>query len=75
MSNIDASIKECFVWVGNAVSWEIIVRRALCETEMVERESLSSLLTNVFLGKNSSDHRIWNLDSAGQFLQGRSTER
>ena len=49
------------------VSWDISVRRALWESELVERQSLLSLLTNVFLSSDSTDYRIWKPNSAGLF--------
>ena len=48
------------------VSWEVSVRRALCLSELVEFESLLSLISNVFLC-NEDDSRIWKPNTAGSF--------
>lgn len=49
VSNKDASVKDCFVWNGNVVSWNISIRRALRQSELVAHQSLLSLLSNIFL--------------------------
>lgn len=45
----DASVKDCFVWNGNVFSWNISIRRALRQSELVAHQSLLSLLSNIFL--------------------------
>ena len=46
--------KNVNVWVGDVVSWDISVRRPLRQSELVEFESLSSLLANVILCRDST---------------------
>ena len=61
-SNKETSVKECYVWVGNVVSWNISIRRPLHQSELMEHETLLSILTNI-LCKDSKDYCIWKLDS------------
>lgn len=60
-SNEESSIKDFYVWDWDKVSREVSVRRVLCLTELGEFESLSSILANVFLCRNSADKRISKL--------------
>ena len=64
VSNKESSVKECYVWVGDVVSWDISFRRALRPLELVEFESLSNLLGNVVLYRDSTDRCIWKLHLA-----------
>ena len=52
VSNKECSVKElkeCYVWVGNMMSWDISVRRALHQIELGQHASLLCLLANVVL--------------------------
>ena len=65
VSNKECSVKElkeCYVWVGNTMSWDSSSRRALHQIELGENESLC-LLANIVLCRDSSDPRIWKPDS------------
>ena len=53
--------------LGDVLSWDVSFRRALRQSELVEFESLLSLLANVSLCMNEVDRRIWKPDSLGLF--------
>ena len=37
--NKESSVKACYCWVGDNVSWDVGVRRALCQSESVVESS------------------------------------
>lgn len=45
------SVREYHLWDGDNMSWEISLRKVLRQSELVEYESLSSLLSNFFFMK------------------------
>ena len=49
VSKKDAAVKDCYVWDGNEMSWNISFRWALRQSEVEVSESLSNLLSNIFL--------------------------
>ena len=65
VSNKGLSVKECYVWVGNVVSWDISFRSALRQSELVEFESLLSLFANVVLCGDSINRHIWKPHPTG----------
>lgn len=48
VSSKESSVKKWYVLDGNVVSWDVSVRRNLHQLELVERESLLSLLAIFF---------------------------
>ena len=58
VSKKDNSVKECYVWDENVLSWNISYRRALRRSEVEVKESLSNLLSNIFLCRDAADFRI-----------------
>ena len=67
VANRESSVKDCYCWVGDNVSWGVSVRRALHQSELVEFESSSSLLSNTFLCRDIVDCCIWKPDCSGLF--------
>ena len=67
VSKKDTSVKECYVWDGNVLSWNTSFRWALRQLEVEVNESLSNILSNVFLCKDVPDFHIWKPLSKGFF--------
>lgn len=64
VSNEDSSVKECYIWDGEHLSWDVSVGRVLRQSDSIEFESLLSILANVFLFTAEADFRIWKPDSS-----------
>lgn len=71
VSNKESSVKECYIWDGEHLSWDVSVGRG--QSDSIEFESLLSILANVFLFRAEADFHIWKRDSSvAYFLQGLS---
>ena len=53
--NKESSVKDCYFWVGSKVSWFVSFRRGLCQFEVLEYESLLSILANIFICWHEED--------------------
>lgn len=59
MSDKLSTLRECHMGEEGHVSWRVLFRRVLCQSEEYEFVSLLSLLSNVFNCRDLADIRIW----------------